>query len=181
VLTAVFFGTVNLTGWTANSATAPKTVDQNGNTVCSSSCNVNVGWEFLSGISQYGAKNGIGAAGFNIFGQSNFGGTSTNIDGIDYGIVSSSFPTPTTNVNNGPLEKNSVTFDFTVPATFSLTTSIDPSSITFQFGTALSDASTGGTVTTTAVTPEVGTFFLAGLSLLTVGVFRRRLSALRKS
>jgi hypothetical protein len=139
VLTAVFFGTTGLT-LTPVSATAPETVDNTGAPVCSTgTCDVGTGWEYATGFSQYGTMNGISAAGFGIFGNSNFGLPSMNVDGVDYGILPSNYPgTLGTSVNGSPFEVSSVNFTLTVQPGFTLA-SIDR--VVFQYGSALNEDS----------------------------------------
>ena len=158
VLTAVFFSTtaLNLTPETASTSLLQNT---SGGTVCSGTCDVGIGWEYLTlGSTQYGTLNGISAAGFGIFGQSNFGGPSTNLDGADYGILPSNYPGGLgTHINASPLANNFSTFTLQVPQGFSLA-EIDR--VVFQYGTALTEQSLPG-----EFVPEPGTVgaFLGGV------------------
>jgi hypothetical protein len=93
VLTALFFnasGSPTLTTGNANLGSGAQIIDYNGNPV--GGINAADGWAFAQGStvsSQLAGSNyGIGAAGFGIFGQSNFANSvATNVDGTPYGIV----------------------------------------------------------------------------------------------
>ena len=99
----------------------------------------NVVYEYVSGISQYGNNQGVGAAGLGIFGQSNFPPlTGINVDGSDYGIVAS-FATGThIPASSFPLVADEVIFHLTLPSADLIT--IDQ--VTFQYGTSLSEPHT---------------------------------------
>lgn len=155
VLTAVFFGTQQITA-TPVSATLTKgssEINPNG-TPSTSTQPLGGEWAYADNVSVSDGSatllNGISSSGLNgLFGQGNFGcttgkkGTCDNIGGVPWGIVPANFP-PSKGINGGiqgPLEMNSVTFTLTVGQGFSLNSIQD---VRFQYGTATSDFFTQG-------------------------------------
>jgi hypothetical protein len=102
-----------------------------------------------------GADQGIGTAGFNVFGPSgNFGSNGQKVDGYDEGIVGSGYTTGNDGIPTTPLVKDTMTFNLTVSGgTFDLN---DITNVFFQYGTQLG----------TAVVPEPSTLAIAGLGAL---------------
>ena len=132
-------------------------------------------WAYGTGLSAPGgATQGIGSAGFNLFGA---GGTpfdpGTNLDGpeavngLNYGMVSAGDDAMTGNtpLMTNPLINHSVTFTLTFASIIDPSTDI--SNVFFQYGTTLDD------LTTTAV-PEPSTIIVLCAGLLGLGYTRRR-------
>ncbi|MBI3369120.1 MAG: PEP-CTERM sorting domain-containing protein [Burkholderiales bacterium] len=124
-----------------------------------------------SAISSTGATSPLSAP--------NFGGPDLSappaLDGLQYGILSAGDDTGTGNsgvTGSGGLIKNSVTFLLDIGSGFSLAS---VGSVIFQYGTALTEPSYGGSCTSgCSSTPEPGTLALAGLALLAMTARRQR-------
>ncbi|MBX7258250.1 MAG: PEP-CTERM sorting domain-containing protein [Candidatus Hydrogenedentes bacterium] len=121
-------------------------------------------WAYASGINAPGdADQGVGAAGFDLFGSANFPGSNlfgqTGVQGMAYGIVPASGTTggnaPVTGPN--PFIQNSVVFTLSFTGDVTLD---DISDVSFQYGTDLCEPNLPGTVV-----PEP-----ASLSLLGIGI-----------
>lgn len=106
--------------------------------------NVGAGWEYLGGISFYGANAGISAAGLNIFGPNgNFYSSGVKVGGLDYGIANG-FNNPTTGLTKqGPLVDGTVTFNLTISGS-GLTEADLANSAVFNWGTDLRSVPDGG-------------------------------------
>jgi len=126
-------------------------------------------YDYKSGISSSvwpGATQGISTAGFNIFGQGNFGSNGQNVDGFGEGIVGPGYTTGNDHIPTTPLVQNSMTFLLTPSATFDVD---NVTHVFFQYGTALEGQ----------VVPEPSTLAIAGLGalgFLTYGLKRRKKS-----
>jgi hypothetical protein len=134
VLTGLFFNTTH--------TLTPSSASLNGSTVFYGSLtNVGDGWGYGTGLNAQGKNSAISATGaVNGLGMSNFSGTTTNLDGLAYGILSAGDNSATGNggvTGHGPLIKNSVKFTLTVGPGFTLDEL--GQSVVFQYGTGLSD------------------------------------------
>lgn len=143
-----------------------------------------VGGEFayLSGLSVYGANQGISNSGLGIFGPGDvFAGTNlagpADPDGFQYGIASAGDNAATGNPSlvGTPLIKNSVLVTLGgLPVGFSLK---DIGNVTFQYGTALDEGHFRGgcelCATEIQAVPEPATLTLLGSGIL-MAVRRRR-------
>ncbi len=173
LLTGIFFSSTAL-NLVPVSAQTGNVINNVGAPVCSSastSCDVGNGWEYLAfSPAHFGAVNGVSAAGLGIFGSSNFGGSSTQLQGDDYGIVPANYPGANgTSVAGSPLEKGSVIFTLIAPPTFTLS-QID--TVTFRYGSTLADANLTGSDVQITATPEPMTCWLIGGGLIALGVVR---------
>jgi hypothetical protein len=120
----------------------PLSASLNGSTVFYGSLsNVGDGWAYGSGVSAQGKNSGITSMGaVNGIGFSNFSATHTQLQGLDYGILSAGDDSSTANkgvTKHGPLIKNSVQFTLTAAPGFSLS-ELGPT-VVFQYGTSLSE------------------------------------------
>lgn len=184
ILTAVFFKISGDPALSRVSATAAGPTYTNYGTNASTTGPLDVGthWGYSSAVSIYGANSGIGAAGFGIFGPPTAFEGSSSPQGVDYGLLSA-VDNPTT--GNGGLSgsaftKNSDVFLLgTLPGGFSLS---NISNITFQYGSATTELSFGGSVdgggagngALESAIPEPGTLSILGLGVLTASLLRRR-------
>jgi hypothetical protein len=127
--------------------------------------NVNDMWGYASGLSgaPHGANQGISEAGFGLFGQANFPGGSSNLDGSSWGIVSASTP-DTTNLDG--LGGRSYPRYFTYFVLTSAGSSLTLDNISFQYGTGLNEPN--------LVVPIPPTVWLLGSGLLGLIGFRRK-------
>lgn len=122
---------------------------------------IGAGWDYVAS-----SPNGIGAAGFNIFGQGDFGcGTNGNpacqtVQGVSYGLLSAGDNLITGNggvlgASHQPLIDNSAIFIFTYNGVFDYPSQV--SNIIFQYGTSNTEpeltCQSGGTCNS-AETPE---------------------------
>ena len=182
VLTGIFFDSTSLNLSPTSATAATVTGD-----TCTANCNVGSNWEFLNGLNQYGAANGISSTGLNIFSFGNFASPMMALDGIGWGIVPVGFP-GAQSVNGGvsgnPFEVGSVVFTLSAPAGFDPTTI---NAVTFQYGTDLTEGSLagclvgspncgGGGGTLGGPTPEPMTLELVGAALIGIGFLRRRIA-----
>jgi hypothetical protein len=125
-----------------------------------------------------GATNGIGSAGFGLFGSFNFNGPElyppTAVNGLDYGIVSAGDNPGTGNAKvtgEVPLIKNSVVFTLGYTGTINYI-----GNVSFQYGTALDEPNFGQAFGNEfgSTVPDGGTTAaLLGLSMLGLGFLRR--------
>ncbi|MDH3677176.1 MAG: hypothetical protein OEQ12_02620 [Nitrosopumilus sp.] len=144
ILTAVFWDNDSFGDTlTPVSATLP-----NGSQVHFDTPVINVGgeWAYESGnsIGPNGTDNGIGSAGFGIFGQFNFPGSDLDgpsaVNGINYGITSDGDDMTSGQkavTGDRPLIQNEVVFKFSGATNFD-ETQVD--NVNFQYGTALDDS-----------------------------------------
>ncbi len=137
-------------------------------------------WQYLSGISFHGARQGISSAELGIFGQPNFPGVnldgSVDLNGLNYGILSALDNTTLGNqaVTGGappgnipiPLVQRSVTFQFSGASAVAFTSPGTLFDVGFQYGTNLVDPFLG--------VPTPGTIALLGLGLLGLMLSRRQ-------
>lgn len=158
VLTTLFFD--------ANHTLTPSSANTHGSTIYDPSNNlgshtVGDGWQYKTGISEFGLNSGLSATGLGVFGPSgNFGSHPINLGGLDYGILPAGGKGTTNNIKakDGPLWQNSLQFVLTVPAGFSLIELGDK--VRFLYGTSLSDPSfTGQSV------PEPSGLFMAAIGV----------------
>ena len=171
VLEGLYFNTTH--------SLTPVSASLNGSTVFyGSTSNPGDGWGYASGVSAQGKNSAISAMGaVTGLGHTNFSGTSNNIDGLDYGILSEGDNSATGNTGvtgHGPLIKNSVVFTLTAESGFSLAEIGD--SVVFQYGTSLTEPSytsgppTGGS----PPVPEPTTMLLLGSGLLGLWGFKKK-------
>lgn len=152
ILCGVFFnGTPALTPISALVSAGSNTY-KNTTLVSGPGADVGGAWAYASGFAPVsGATQGIGAAGFGLYGPTNvFPGANVDgdpgVDGVSYGLTSAGDDLNTHNggINNRELTKNSVTFVLSgIPQNFNLNSI---STVSFQYGTDLSE--------TRLVTPE---------------------------
>ena len=166
VLCGLFFdGTPALTPLSAV-VSAGSAVYNNTTMVHGAGDDIGGAWAYASGINPAvsGATQGIGAAGFNIFGPPNvFPGANADgdpgVDGVAYGLLSAGDNLATGNggLNGRDLTKNSTTFMLSgLPQGFDLN---NLKNVSFQYGTSLDE--------TRLVTPEpCSVLALAGLLAL---------------
>lgn len=169
VLTGVFFNTTH--ALTAVSASL------NGSSVFYGSItDVGGGWGYASGVAAQGKNSAISASGaVNGLGHSNFSGANNPLQGLGYGILSTSDNTATGNTGvtgHGPLIKNSVQFILTAAQGFTLDEL--GNSVVFQYGTSLTETHCDGNPTPTAV-PEPTTVIAGALLLLPLGASALRI------
>jgi hypothetical protein len=134
---------------------------------------IGAGWDYSPGN-----PGGFGAAGFNIFGQGNFGcGTGgnpacQNVQGVSYGLLSAGDNLTTGNggvlgSTHQPLIDNSAIFVFTYNGVFDYPTEV--SNIIFQYGTSNSEpeltCQSAGTTCNSAATPEPPALLLSATIL----------------
>jgi hypothetical protein len=141
-------------------------------------------WSYLNGLAQYGANSGISSSGLGIFGPGNVFPPGIDLagspspGGVEYGLASLGDNQATGNggILGNELTRYAVTF---------LLSGIDPSfnpltgitNVTFQYGTNLSEPHFAGEPEGGAqpsAIPEPATMGLVGVSLLALGVTRRR-------
>lgn len=106
--------------------------------------NVGEGWQYMSGISLYGANAGISASGLDIFGpDGNFYSPAVKVDGLGYGIANG-FNNPNKGITkHGPLVDGTVTFSLNISGS-GLTESDLANSAVFNWGTELRSVPDGG-------------------------------------
>lgn len=180
ILGAVFFSlpnSVTLTPGTAN-LTA-------GSSLLNAGTNAADGWGYASGLSAPGGANqGISAAGFGLFGSSNFSNSNgQNLDGFDYELVDKNYAAGTGNSSNlrtSPLIEDSMTFLFTASGPI---TASDITKVSFQYGTGLSEPNVQGPNPNpnNDIVPVPASFVMFGMGGLGMGLSlirsRRRLVA----
>lgn len=166
VLSGVFFdGTPALTPLSAV-VSAGSSVYNNTTLVHGAGTDIGGAWAYKSGINPNvsGATQGIGSAGFNVFGPPNvFPGNNADgdpgVDGVSYGLLSAGDNLNTGNggISGRDLTKNSTTFLLSgIPQGFDLNLI---TKVSFQYGTDLSE--------TRLVTPEPCTMIaLAGAGFM---------------
>lgn len=180
ILTAVFFTLAGDPTLTPVSALLPM-----GSTVFfGSNGGGNVGgeWAYVDGLSGApgGADEGIGSAGFGLFGGSNFGGPDLDppaaVNGLNYGITSAGDNTATGNApvtGSRPLIKSSVVYKLNG---LGLAAGVEPTltNVSFQYGTSLTEPNVPGD---TPTVPEPTAVIVWGALGLIVGAARFRTMA----
>jgi hypothetical protein len=133
-------------------------------------------WAYGSGLSgaPLSATQGIGSAGFGLFGGPTFPGPdldppAPSVNGMNYGILSAgdNLATGNAQVTGGePFIKNSVTFTLNATNGFSLSSI---SNVSFQYGTALDEPNIKSV-------PEPASLMLLGAGLAAIGIWRRKVA-----
>lgn len=152
--------------------------------------NVGGEWAYGSGLggAPGGATEGISSSGFGLFGASNFGGPDLDppgaVDGLNWGIVSAgdNSATGNTGVTNNPLVKNSVTFVLSgIPGGFNPSAG-NVFNVAFQYGTSLTEPSSGcvGPSCFPTITPEPSTLAMLAVGLLGLAGAARRMRRSRR-
>jgi hypothetical protein len=173
VLTGVLFNTTH--------TLTPVSASLNGSTVFYGTLtNVGDGWGYASGVSAHGKNSAISATGaVNGLGHSNFSGTSHQLQGLDYGILSAGDNPATGNTGvtgHGPLINDSVQFTLTAAPGFSLAEL--GNSVVFQYGTSLSETHFNGGPTpnfTAAPAPPSSVLLGIGVVALAISTLSARL------
>ena len=177
VLTGVFFGT-DAQNLTPVSATAPKTVDATGASVCVVDCDTGVGWEFKALTTpEFGMMNGISAVEWTPLLFSNFAKAGDKLRGTSFGVVPNTYPANGSLLTESPYALGSTTFTMITPDAFTLATI---QRVVFLWGTSADNiwayGNGGFFVGAEDAAPEPGTWALASaaLAIVLVRVIRRR-------
>jgi PEP-CTERM motif len=145
ILTAVFFSCTGCGTLTPVSAITSGDTYLGSSVLLASGSSVGTEWEYLAGLNQYGQTAGISSTGLGIFGNGNFAPGGDALDGPGWGIVSAS-DNPAT--GNGGVTGVPVTHDdvnFVLSCSTNCSGATFGTSVTFQYGTALTEPSVGGT------------------------------------
>lgn len=131
-------------------------------------------WDFERKISgPKGSNAGISAAGFGVFNQGNFDLPGNNVQGWEYGIVSSINPGASKPTQTATLLQGGMVFAFEVDKNFSQKLL---GNVYFQFGSSFSDTLVTGVPGATTAVPEPGTvalFTSISMSGLVMGLRRK--------